>query len=47
MVTMYVENRHRSERKPKLTLDDEVQLWKVMKKNRRGTLNDITNDIND
>ena len=42
-----VENRHRSGRKPKFTVRDEVQLARVMKNNRRGTLNDITNEINE
>lgn len=42
-----VENRHRSGRKPKFTVRDEVQLSRVMKNNRRGTLNDITNEINE
>ena len=35
-----VANRHQSGRKPKFTVRDEVQLSRVMKNNRRGTLND-------
>ena len=42
-----VENRHRSGRKPKFNVRDEVQLSRVMKNNRRGTLNDITKNIHD
>ena len=41
-----VENRHRSGRKPKFSVRDEVQLSRIMKSNRRGTLDDITNEIN-
>lgn len=41
-----VKNRHRSGRKPKLSVRDEVQLSRIMKSNRRGTLDDITIEIN-
>lgn len=41
-----VENRHRSGRKPKFSVRDEVQLSRIMKSNRRGTLDDITSEIN-
>lgn len=37
--------RHRSGRKPKFTVCDEVQFSRIMK-NRRGTLDDITSAIN-
>lgn len=41
-----MENRHRSGRKPKFTVRDEVQLSRIVKTNSRGTLDDITSEIN-
>lgn len=41
-----VESSHRSGRKPKFTVSDEVQLSRIIISNRRGTLDNIKSEIN-
>lgn len=42
-----VENSHRSGRKLKFSMRDKVHLSRIMNSNRRGTLDNITSEIND